>query len=335
MTTAASDQPPLADTGAGPARPGAAGAVLRRKTRPGGRVARGNAAAKPARILRLALARTANAMMDLPLSLDDPLDSPMSLAELLDRVEERALILLLDGATEAPGLCLISPGLLCGLIEWQTLRRHAASAPPPRAPTRTDASIVSAWLDRVLAEFAAALPPDCPLSADTPYRFGSFLPDPRALGHLLEDVTHRVLTAEIALGGGARAGSLIFAFPQQRPAGAEGDAAARPGAEEWRATVERNVMGAETRLDAVLGRIRLSLAALVDLRVGGRVPLSMSMVDQVRLEGPDGRALATGRLGQTKGHRAVKLHAAPAAPSADPPLAAGAAEAAVPAQTKG
>jgi flagellar motor switch protein FliM len=268
----------------------------------------GGGVAKPARILRLALARTANSMMDLALTLEDPQDRPMSLAEVLECVEERALILLLSGPTEAPGLCLISPALMSGLIEWQTLRRYSIAAPSPRAPTRTDASIISGWIDRVLAEFTTALPPGCSLAAEAPYRFGSFLPDPRPLGHLLEDVAHRVLIAGISLGGGAREGTLVFAFPAPEQLAADKGGVGGAAAADWQTTVERNVLGAETRLDAVLGRIRLTLSALVDLRVGGRVPLPMSMIDQVRLEGPDGRALATGRLGQSKGHRALKLH---------------------------
>lgn len=312
MDTAASDQPP----------PPAQGGVLRRKTRSGQRTVRSGGAAKPARILRLALARAANDMMDLALTLADPADQTQSLAELLDRVEERALVLLLSGPQEPPGLCLVSPGLMSGLIEWQTLRRLSPTTPPPRAPTRTDASIVAGWVDRVLADFFRALPPECTLVSDPPFQFASFLADPRPLGHLLEDVTHRVFTAGITLGSGARVGRLTFAFPIQVRNSAE--TGARPGASatDWQATVERNVLGAETRLDAILGRISLTLSKLIDLRVGARVPLSMTMVDQVRLEGPDGRALVTGRLGQSKGHRALKLHD-PANPTAKGPPAAG------------
>ena len=284
------------------------GSVLRRKTRPGQRTVRNGGVAKPARMLRLALARAANDMMDLALTLDDPMDQPLSLAEVLDRVEERALVLLLAGPQEPPGLCLISPTLMSGLIEWQTMRRLSPSTPPPRAPTRTDASIVSGWIDRVLVGFAAALPPDCSLACDPPHHTGSFLADPRPLGHLLEDVTHRVFIAEITLGGGVREGNLTFAFPMPEPGGGDRDSSASASGKDWQATVERNVLGAETRLDAVLGRVSLSLSKLIDLRVGGRVPLSMVMVDQVRLEGPDGHAVATGRLGQSKGHRALKLH---------------------------
>lgn len=294
----------------------ARGAVLRRKTRPGQRMARSGGPAKPARLLRLALARVANDMMDLALTLDDPADQMLSMAELLDRVEERALVLLLTGPGEAPGLCIVSPGLMAGVIEWQTIRRIAPATPPPRAPTRTDASILSGWIDRVLAGLAAALPVDCTLHSDLPYRFGSFLADPRPLGHLLEDVPHRVFTAEITLDGGPRSGVLTLGFPVPDPAlSAAGTAAgAAPG--DWQATVERNVMGSETRLDAVLGRISMPLSQLVDLRVGARVPLSMAMVDQVRLEGADGRAIGTGRLGQSKGHRALRLHDPDAPPRA-------------------
>lgn len=303
VETAASDQPP----GATP------GGVLRRKTRPGQRRVRSGGTAKPGRLLRLALARAANDMMDLALTLEDPADQPLSLAELLDRVEERALVLLLSGPRDLPGLCMMSSGLISGLIEWQTLRRLAPAAPPPRAATRTDASIVSDWIDRVLADFIKALPPDCVLVSDPPCRFASFLADPRPLGHLLEDTTHRVFTAEITLGGGPRGGTLMIAFPMPDRRAAETGSQPGDAAYDWQARVERNVMGAETRLDAILGRVNLTLSKLIDLRVGARVPLSMTMVEQVRLEGPDGRAIATGRLGQSKGHRALKLHD-PAAP---------------------
>jgi flagellar motor switch protein FliM len=296
--------------------------VIRRKTRAGGRIARGAraAAASPARGLRTALARAANDLMGLALVLDDPAEARVSLAELLERVEDRALILLLAGPEDALGLCLVSPGLLGGLTEWQTMRRISATPPPPRMPTRTDASIVADWLGAVLGLFAAGQN-GVPVDWAAGFRYSSYLPDPRPLDHLLEDVTYRLFTAEMALGGGARQGTFWLAFPADRSgfaAGSRGAEAVADGA--WTASVERAVMGAPVRLDAVLTRLSLPLEKVMDFHIGTLLPLSMEMIDQVALEGPDGESVVRGRLGQSQGHRAIRIRPADQADSdAAPP----------------
>lgn len=285
--------------------------VVWRKTRSGGRVARGarSAAATPARGLRMVLLRTTDAMMDLALTLEDPLDATVSLGELLERIEDRALVLLTEGPQDALGLCLMSSGLLAGLTEWQTMRRISPAPPQPRIPTRTDASIVAGWLDRVLTEFAAGHA-GIPLVWATGFRFSSYLPDARPLEHLLEDTTYRLLTAEISMAGGKKDGVLWLAFPnvsQARPHAQTGEGGATDPV--WSAKVERAVMAASVRLDAVLARINLPLATLMNLRVGGMLPLSMKMIDKVGLEGPNHQSVAIGRLGQSQGYRALRLNA--------------------------
>lgn len=316
---------------------GAPPSVILRKTRSGGRVAQGarSAAAAPARGLRMVLLRTTDAMMDLALTLEDPLDATVSLGELLERIEDRALILLTEGPQDALGLCLMSSGLLGGLTEWQTMRRISPAPPQPRMPTRTDASIVAGWLDQVLTGFAEGHA-GIPLVWAKGFRFSSYLPDARPLEHLLEDTTYRLLTAEISMAGGKKDGVLWLAFPnisQGRTHSQTGEGAAIDTA--WSAAVERAVMVAPVRLDAVLARINLPLSTLMSSSVGSMLPLSMKMIDKVRLEGPDRQSVACARLGQSQGHRALRLNAPEAdeattsvgtplpAPLADQPLPEG------------
>lgn len=284
--------------------------VIWRKTRSGGRVGRGtrSTAAAPARGLRMVLLRTTDAMMDLALTLEDPLDATVSLGELLERIEDRTLLLLIEGPQDALGLCLLSSGLLAGLTEWQTMRRISPAPPQPRIPTRTDASIVAGWLDRVLTEFAAGHA-GIPLVWATGFRFSSYLPDARPVEHLLEDTTYRLFTAEISMAGGKKSGVLWLAFPNVSLARAQAQTVGGGATETaWSEKVERAVLAAPVRLDAVLARINLPLSTLMDLRAGSMLPLSMKMIDRVGLEGPNRQIVACGSLGQSQGHRALRLN---------------------------
>ena len=71
--------------------------------------------------------------------------------------------------------------------------------------------------------------------------------------------------------------------------------------------MERTVMATPAQLEGVLDRLRLPWSAVVALKAGDLIPLPMAALDRVQMEGVGGRRLAMGRLGQCRGHRAVRL----------------------------
>ena len=83
------------------------------------------------------------------------------------------------------------------------------------------------------------------------------------------------------------------------------------------------VMQTEARLGAILHRVTLPLGAVMALLPGEILPLPAAALGHVVVEGVDGRPLATGKLGQNRGMRAVRL--VPEAPLASllPPVMGG------------
>lgn len=298
--------------------------VLRRKA--GGQRRARIAAAGPSRLLRLALARAASEGMGLALGMRDPAAEIVSLADLLERAEDRALHLLLAGPGEGLGLAVLAPGLLSALIEWQTMRRITAAEAPPRVPTRTDAAMVTGFVDRALAAFAQSLSGSADEGLAAGFRTATFLPDPRPLGHLLDDVPYRLFVASAEVGSAGRGGTLLLALPAEARGGRGRGAPARVDPAAWSEAIGRAVATAPARLEAVLARVSLPLSAALTLAPGALLAIPRAALDRVVLEGPGGEVIATGRLGRSRGNRAVRL--APAAAEGAPPPAA------VPAATK-
>jgi flagellar motor switch protein FliM len=180
-----------------------------------------------------------------------------------------------------------------------------------RKPTRTDASMVADMIDRALQELEAGLESDPDLIWAGGFRYASFLDDPRPLGLLLEEEYYRVLQAELRLGNGARSGPVMLALPAEgrgrTPKPAPTATPAPVAAALFSKALNDQVMRTEADLAAVLHRFTVPLSYVMALQEGDLVPLSSAALDRIVLEGLDGRPLATGRLGQNRGMRAVRL----------------------------
>lgn len=306
----------------------AAETVLRRKAA-AGRGPDGAAARTPAQALGIALARAAQDLFSLPVTVLASAESDTTLAELPERLAERALLVLLAGPGEGLGLAALSPEVLATLIEIQTTHRIGSPLVAARRPTRTDAAMTTPFIDRVLEELDAGLACHPALPWAGGFRCGSFLGDPRLLGLLLEDTGYRMLTLTLGFGEtAARTGAFFLVVPAEgrgpapRPMpdgeiGAGADKAAAGG--EWSRQLERAVLDAEVRIEAVLERVSLPIADLVALTPGALLPLSAGAIRRVRIEGPGRRMVATGRLGQCEGHLAVRLSLVPADVGGDDP----------------
>lgn len=306
----------------------AAETVLKRKAS-AGRGPDGAAARTPAQALGIALARAAQDLFRLPVTVLASAESHGTLAELPERLAERALLALLAGPGEGLGLAALSPEVLATLIEIQTTHRIGPPVVATRRPTRTDAAMTMPFIDRVLEELEAGLARHPALVWAGGFRCGSFVDDPRPLGLLLEDTGYRMLTLSLGFGEtAARTGTFFLAVPAEgrgpapRPVpGGETAARAHEAAAggEWSRQLERAVLDAEVRIEAVLERVSLPIADLVALTPGALLPLSAGAIRRVRVEGLGHRLVATGRLGQCEGHLAVRLSLVPADAGGDVP----------------
>ncbi len=282
-----------------------------------------DAVMSPQKALRQALAKTAQDQMQLPLSVIEASEARRSLAELPEAIEDQALMLIVEGPGGALGLILVSPVVLTALIEMQTMGRLGQAEVVPRRPTRTDAAMAAGFIDAVLAGAEAALAELPDITWAGGFRFSSWLEDSRLIGLLFEDAPYRMFRLKLDLGSnGGRQGSLILALPAngrgpgpRRRGGAAGAtrAAASSAAEieaadavVWQAVLEQAVMATAVQVEAV-HRVKMSIADVLQLRVGSVVPVPMEALENLVIIGQDGRGVANGRLGQVMGYRAVRL----------------------------
>lgn len=275
----------------------------------------------PEKALGQALARAAQELMALPLRAASITETRMTLADLPEALEDRALLAVLEGPAEAQGLMVISPPVLSALLEMRMMGRLSASPAASRRPTRTDAAMAADFIDAALAAFEAGLPGDPALIWAGGFRYGSFLADPRPLPLILEDTGYRVFTLVLDLGteGAAREGGVLLALPAEGrgQVGAVAAAAAlvaedpaphaAPEPAGWEARLEQAVLSAPGQVEAVLARLTMPIGDILALRPGATLPLALETLEQMRIEGPGGRLLARARLGQHRGFRAVRL----------------------------
>ncbi|RME17007.1 MAG: FliM/FliN family flagellar motor switch protein [Alphaproteobacteria bacterium] len=276
--------------------------VIRRKLRPpaGGRG--GAEAPSPvAATLVRALARAAQDLAGLALRAKPPAERRCGLEDLVADVPEGALVALVARY----GLVVLDRHLVAAIVGMQTAGRIPSADTPPRAPTRTDAAMCADVIDGMLELLDSRLAGDSIPDAEMfrAFRFAYHLPDAEAAGRELEPADYREIAFDLALGGAGHGARLRLAVPEPRPDARDVGEAAPSFHEALRA----HVLESEARLTAVLARQTMTLAALEALAPGDVLPLPDGALDGVRLEDLAGELVATGRLGKSGGHRALRL----------------------------
>jgi flagellar motor switch protein FliM len=253
----------------------------------------------------MALRRAAQEMLSLRLDVTICQLRRLSVTELLELPGARSLIGVLDGPGAAIGVIVLSPDVLSGLVEVQTLGRVSAQPPLARKPTRTDAAMVAGFVDAALAEMELVLHGAHELGWAGGYRYASFLDDPRPLGLMLDDALWHVIEADLSLAGGIKSGRILLALPAR---GRGDDLQAQdPREMVFSAALMAQVGHAACTLDAVLMRLSVDLTQMMALGVEDVLHLPGASLDLVQLETTDGRRMATARLGQARGMRALRL----------------------------
>jgi flagellar motor switch protein FliM len=236
-----------------------------------------------------------------------------ALAEWLDLMESGMFLALLEGQGERIGLMTACPMLMTGMIEAQTTGRVDTAIPPRRKPTRTDAGLIAPLIDAFLRQIDQRCADLAQADLVSGYVYGSYLDDPRPLGILLEDGMYHILHLRISLGFGAKEGDLLLILPNPAPARpGRRDAATEMEAErDWQARIEAAISSSEVVLNAMLGRVQITLTDALRLRPGDILRLPESALEALTLETLDHDAIGIGRLGQARGQRALRLTADP------------------------
>ncbi len=258
------------------------------------------------RALRLALARTAKDLYDLPLAVIGAKQARCEQAAAEGFLANDRLLVLLDGARAQAGAVSLDSACVAALIQQQTMGRVTGSAMAERDFTGTDAALAEPLIELLLSR-AADL-------ADSPddrrclggFRFGVRVEDVRSLMLMLEADRFRVFDLTVDIAEGAMQGAVCLVLPDLPPeTGKDGCNGADTGP---RLDQGFGVMRAD--LTAMIGRLRMSLTDLARLRPGDVLPLTRERLEETQLVSITGKPVAAGRLGQVNGLRAVRLNAA-------------------------
>ncbi len=290
--------------------------VLRRLLRGAGADPKSQAAT-PARALRLAASRAAEAAVGLVLSVAEIEVSLLTLEDLLAKLEASQLLIGIARGAGPVGIAALDLQTRAAVVEMQTLGKVRGDAAEARPVTGTDTALTTPLVARLLTEIEAAAEAT-ELAGWTPgHAPGSRIADPRAAGLALPQATYRLVRLDLELTAEGRRGVMLLALPASAAAAA---ATAGAPAARWAKGFREQVMQAPADLQAVLHRMVMPLSAIEALEIGQLLPLSGVTVASVRIEGPDGREVARARLGQVSGLRAVRVQgAAPIQMSEVPP----------------
>ncbi len=277
------------------------GSVLRRKLR-ASQPAPTLSAMTPQKAMRLAVARAAEQALACAASVPEMAESRGAADEIGAALPDLALVLRLDRPDGARGLALLCPQVVGAVIEAQTIGRVTTAKAADRAPTRTDAIMVTDFLDLVLTGFAALATGCVPPPPVSGYVSAGSVADLRGALMALSDVEHVHYAVALEFADGAKAGTLHLLLP-----GDTGEASAEAGPAGWDRKLGIAVLGSCARLEAVLCRERLPLSRVTGLAVGDVLRLNAASLDRVAVCGPGGRTLLTARLGRSGAVRALRL----------------------------
>ena len=242
----------------------------------------------------------------------------------LAQVPGDMMLLSLWGERGMSGLVGVDLELRTALVEVQTMGRLRATPAESRPVTATDAALSQPLVAAFLMELVQATRGTDLAGWADGHRVDGRVSGPRGAEMALADVKYRLVRLTIDLAAGDRQGEMLLALPLVLPVAAQVAAAPDPRA-GFAAQLQRNILQAEAALKAVLTRLRLPLREAEALEVGQLMPLPGVTVASLRLEGPDGKLVALGRLGQSAGMRAVRIEvaAAPAMRETAMPAATG------------
>ena len=269
------------------------------------------------RALRLSLARSGDALFDLPLGVLGGRQARAVPDHIADMLSDDDLLMVLDCPGGMTGAVALSLPVVSSLIQQQTMCQVSDRPAEPRPYTDTDAAMCAPLIEDLLtrAHDLAEVEPD--RSCFNNLRFGARGEDVRTVVLGLQAKRYRIfwLTLDIALC--KHQGQIILVLP---------DAEEEPPQVEEPKSLDRETIATSPMLDvhvqmqAILVRLPMTLEKLNGLIVGDSLPIQRSQLDQTTLVSINGDVVARGRLGQMDGNRAVRLLGAQTVPRVEPDM---------------
>lgn len=276
------------------------GAVVRRKLAGSGANTDGPVERPVVRALRLAMARAADAVLDLPLSVLQVQQTRSAREDLSDTLWPDGLLLILDGPDAAVGAICADTAMVAAIIQQQTVGRVLASETEPRPFTDTDAALLAPVIDDVLTRAAGLSEVEADRACLTGFSFGARAEDVRSLVLALQADRFRRFDLTLDLANGAATGRLALILPEPVAAPKPALPPVSPGPNGAMLSVQADLM-------AVLCRLRLPYSELSGWQAGQVVALPGAHLGRTRIQTIAGGVIAQGRLGRIDGVRAVRL----------------------------
>lgn len=256
----------------------------------------------PVKALRLALARTADALWDLALVTQGIQHEQLDQEAAHEAVPNGQLLVLLDGIAGATGLIMVDREVMTAMTEVQTILQVTAMPIEDREITQTDAAMMAPLIDGALSRFESNLKGHPDLVQLSGFRFGAMVEDARTAGLLLDAARYRIFRVALDLGGGKRLGDLQILLPEREIAtDPEPEIEQGPGPHEQRLSL------VPAQIDVVLCRVRMSLHKATNLKPGDLLELPADALTDAELMVGQKHRMARGKLGQINGFRAIRL----------------------------
>ena len=259
--------------------------------------------------VRLAITRAADKTHSMVISVSSLQEEVVGLDDLLAAFDPDLMLLAMVAGDRIQGIAAIGPELRAALLELQTIGRVLDMAAEPRKPTEADARLSEPLVTAFLAHLGVT-------AAQTPldgwgdgFVVGDKLTSARAAGLILDDGQYRVIRIALDLGVADRVSELAIALPSRSKAA---EKIVKPEVSgDWTTRFQAVVNGSPAQLDALLHTFKMPLFRAESLSVGQVIPLTGCTVSSIKLLAADGRRVATARLGQSGGMRAVRIEQAP------------------------
>lgn len=289
--------------------------ILHRKTQ----VAREDFDARgmsPSKALRLALSKAADGLLGLAVTVSTVEQVKLPQTAIESDIANTGLLILLDGPSGRRGAAMVDQSFLSALIEVQTIGYVRKAKVQDRPLTRTDAAIAAPLIDEMLRLFDVHMAEASAAYTPAAFRFGDMIEETRALALAMEQPDYDRFRITADLGQGAKTGVLDILLPKT-PAPVRPDVP-RPDAAENADTLQGSAMNAPVVLNAVMARISMPLDQVCRLSEGQVLTIAHEAISDLQLLGADNHLVASVKLGQLNGWRAVRLLGPEGAPD-DPP----------------
>jgi flagellar motor switch protein FliM len=257
--------------------------------------------------LRLAMARTASKLCDLPLAVIGAKQVRCVHEDVGGFLADDRMLVLLDGPDGQAGAVCLDTVFVTALIQQQTMGQVSKPTGQERAFTGTDAALAEPLIEAMLTRAANLAEQPADQRCLSGYRFGARVEDARSLLLLLEAEKFRIFDLTIDIAGGTAQGAACLVLPDLPEDPQEADAAGgkkRPKGPH----LDQAFGNIRADLTAMVCRIRLPLSELSAMQPGDVIPLVRDRLKDTELLAIDGRCVAVGRLGQVNGLRALRLN---------------------------